>query len=588
MAEETEHPVHIPLKAKAEGHESVEKLERHIEKLSESVDKTVGRLAEMGMAIAGIGGAFGFERMVETGRESLEQVSKLAKLTGTTADNVAAFRDTFEQAGLGADQFARSMTMLSKKALSLEEGGKAIGREAKAWGVELDKGPVKALISMSEAVEKHKIGQAQVMKLTGVTKENLGGMMELLGKGPDELRATIDEAKRLNKHLADPAALEAFQKFHEASAKIHQAWRRISERLVVALAPALERMADRLSSFLNNVHVEKWIDPLVNGLEAAVKHAKTLGAIMLANSILEKTGKGGIASIAMKGIGFGGTMGRKAFGMAESGLAGLIGRIPGAGSAVVSVGSALGPIGGAVGWLLKLAASAAGIGIAAAAVYGIIKNFDTIKERLGGVFEKLWGSIKRLGGAFYEMISPLLSKLWNFWSRVIEVWMNALSKVMDVLSDIINVATTFLTGKNADERKIASDNKKYAETIGQFVGNGPMAKQLAEMRNAKPNAPVTDTQRALFEKYAKAREQYGAESTPGFEALKKRYSKAPGAGDAPGAGVYQDFRNSRFDIQQKFAEGFDPDRVAVSFSNDLASLGERKLASGLTPLFSIR
>jgi len=49
-----------------------------------------------------------------------------------------------------------------------------------------------------------------------------------------------------------------------------------------------------------------------------------------------------------------------------------------------------------------------------------------------------------------------------------------------------------------------------------------------------------------------------------------------------------DFRGSRFDIKQDFAEGFDPDRIAVAFTNDLAALGERRLQSGLAPLFSVR
>ena len=65
-------------------------------------------------------------------------------------------------------------------------------------------------------------------------------------------------------------------------------------------------------------------------------------------------------------------------------------------------------------------------------------------------------------------------------------------------------------------------------------------------------------------------------------------AKPPTADMAPSAGIYKDFRNSRFDIQQKFAEGFDPDRIAVAFANDLASTGERRLVSGLTPAFSIR
>ena len=54
-----------------------------------------------------------------------------------------------------------------------------------------------------------------------------------------------------------------------------------------------------------------------------------------------------------------------------------------------------------------------------------------------------------------------------------------------------------------------------------------------------------------------------------------------------GGRTYQDFRYSRFDIQQKFEEGLDPDRVAIAFAKDLGRVGEAKLESGFSPLFSI-
>ena len=48
----------------------------------------------------------------------------------------------------------------------------------------------------------------------------------------------------------------------------------------------------------------------------------------------------------------------------------------------------------------------------------------------------------------------------------------------------------------------------------------------------------------------------------------------------------QDFRYSRFDITQRFAEGFDPDRVASAFADELAALSENRLESGFQPAFS--
>lgn len=52
-------------------------------------------------------------------------------------------------------------------------------------------------------------------------------------------------------------------------------------------------------------------------------------------------------------------------------------------------------------------------------------------------------------------------------------------------------------------------------------------------------------------------------------------AKTPGGRSSP----YYDFRGSRFDITQKFAEGFDPDRIAVSFMNALEATADQATAS---------
>lgn len=49
-----------------------------------------------------------------------------------------------------------------------------------------------------------------------------------------------------------------------------------------------------------------------------------------------------------------------------------------------------------------------------------------------------------------------------------------------------------------------------------------------------------------------------------------------------------DFRFSKFDIRQEFAEGFDPDRIAVAFASDLSKLGEMRMQSAYAPLYSSR
>lgn len=55
-----------------------------------------------------------------------------------------------------------------------------------------------------------------------------------------------------------------------------------------------------------------------------------------------------------------------------------------------------------------------------------------------------------------------------------------------------------------------------------------------------------------------------------------------------GTNVTQDFRFSKFTIDQQFAQGYDPDRIAVMFAKNVAGLGVQKLQSGFEPLFSVR
>mgnify|MGYP000866036801 CR=1 FL=1 len=52
------------------------------------------------------------------------------------------------------------------------------------------------------------------------------------------------------------------------------------------------------------------------------------------------------------------------------------------------------------------------------------------------------------------------------------------------------------------------------------------------------------------------------------------------------ADVIQNFPGARFDITQKFEEGFDPDRILTAFTNDLAALGERNVQSGFAPAYA--
>lgn len=85
--------------------------------------------------------------------------------------------------------------------------------------------------------------------------------------------------------------------------------------------------------------------------------------------------------------------------------------------------------------------------------------------------------------------------------------------------------------------------------------------------------------------YAKA-DKFLAATAPGAAPDIGKHGVTPVA--RGGSKVHNDFRYSRFDIKQMFAEGFDPDRIGVAFVNELTAAADQKLSSGLAPVFGTR
>lgn len=572
---------------------------------AERVSRTLSRVTELGMGLAGIGAGIGFERMVETGRESLEQLKKISELTDMSGDSVAAWRDAFEQAGMQSEQFSRSITALSKKSLAMAEGSKTLVSEARQWGIVLDQGPAKSILTISKAVQQHKIDQGAVAKYMRISGEEAGAMMGFLKKGPEAIEQTIDQAKKLNVHLADGAALEKFERFHEASTKIHEAWRRISEKVIIQLAPTLARMSDRLSTWIDKINVDKVVSPLVKGFEFAVNHARLLGRIMLANAAIERMGGiGRVAGMAKGVLGFGGRVG--------GGIGGLLGKGVGIGAQVMGeaglggVGGAMGKVAGLLPLLGRVAGAALGIGAVAAAIYLVIKHLDYFKAQLGSVAMQVWSSVKRLGEAISDLLSED-SAIGRFMRVVGQGMVDATRSILGMVAkifgwisdalDLINVGWTAITeGKDfATVQQEMSQKKNEARLDIYHAKLGKISEEALGgiIQIFDMGMVLSEQQKKMLMQWADAIDASGlkidAASQRRIEAIRSRFKEPEKRGGedavAGRGGVYQDFRGSRFDIEQKFAEGFDPDRIGVAFSNDLGSLGERKMVSTLGPQF---
>ena len=111
-------------------------------------------------------------------------------------------------------------------------------------------------------------------------------------------------------------------------------------------------------------------------------------------------------------------------------------------------------------------------------------------------------------------------------------------------------------------------------------------------RSMKTSGDVTDRMIRAVVEYEKA--LGSPQSAVDLEAYRTFFKggdlTAPAPPKAPKGRTEQhfDFRNSRFDIKQNFAEGFDPDRIAVAFAQDLGRAGELRTQSGFQQAYVAR
>lgn len=201
------------------------------------------------------------------------------------------------------------------------------------------------------------------------------------------------------------------------------------------------------------------------------------------------------------------------------------------------------------------------------------------------IVRSLWPAIQTfvsgigsLVSAIASVLSPILSRL-GYELLVLMGWIrDYVVPVFGFLADRIGV--------------FAQDLAEIIRWLGSLIGqkwgtSGPMNQQAPRTGNewtSKLLGAVQDQMRTWSELRSKLdrTQQIDLAGVSG----RKMQAAIPGARGS--VKVTQDFRNSRFTIQQEFAEGYDPDRIATAFARDLQRAGEQRLQSGFEPLFIIR
>lgn len=604
-------------------------------------DKIGGSLAHIAGIGAAVGGALSFADAIHDTNEYIKRVKSVRDLTGAAAEQADFLFVKARQAGVGFETMERVMFSLSRRAGAFESvmdnmSGKTVPSMAARFmrmGIDLRKGPTSAIEQMSKQVKGGRLDVNRLMSEFRIPPDAVNDFKEFLSTLDMKKLAEMQKKGLLlgNKDIETFASIEGIQN------RIAASFNRIKVLAGREILPIIEKIlskfeeklpdwisgAQRFGKFLNE-HLdtaiflaEKFVKIMAankivsfltggTGIIDLVKHAPGLG-----KGLMEGLSKA-FPKLARAGAAVGGTVAR------ATTVAGGIGKglLGGAGGILGGVEGAIGPVAGALGTfassmtvLLPVLAGVAAAGfIAYQAFKAIQDNVDGVKDRLLALwdsikarFELIWESVEPLIEGIAKIFGPL-SPLSLFFGKetansiadagdALDFFLHVIQTIVSILGDVgkkiaepIMQGIQFITDALMKFFKWITD---IANKILDFVPGGKGISLGDTIKTAFMQDPMVKTWMSAWEKTAKQTNERIARNKKAEEAAKTTDKRMETSTTKPPSPSY-DFRGSRFDITQKFAEGFDPDRFAVAFASDLASLGEQKTQSGFSPLYSVR
>lgn len=235
------------------------------------------------------------------------------------------------------------------------------------------------------------------------------------------------------------------------------------------------------------------------------------------------------------------------FGFANEQVGALMAAVlPGVMSALESL---VGPVMEVIGWFGQL--------------------YTTLATRLMPHLLNLWTAIGSLVGALGSFLGPVIRIVGAVFMSMVRV---VSAFVIPVVTRLYDALAWFIRGVAGLLRFLGRAAGSVADLT---VGPAPGAAPAAEM-------DIFASIRGAIEEGTRSAENRDAAHQAAARAASRAAPHQRG-----GHGTHNDFRNSRFSIQQRFAEGFDPDRVAVAFSRDLERTANQRLQSGFEPVFGV-
>ena len=607
MADSTQ-KIAIELKAVDMASSVVKNIGKATGHLLKTIDKITMSFGGIVNRYGGLGAALSLGASVNSAKKYFDQIERIKNVAGGTANEIAGVRHAMVKAGVSAADMESSYVLLAKKGGEMRANMAGTNQLARRMGVDFRKGPVEALVKMSKHVQSGKIGYKELNKLGG---EGMLRMRKFLQQGPQVVRQQFAAAQKKMGHVNEQTMAQ-YAEFKTGVGKISQAWNRMVVIVGAKLLPILTKLMDGVASRIDSwaEGAAKFGDFLVKHMDAVVALAKIFGKIMMANYVLMKlTGQGmsghmgGMVARAKKSGGGG------KFALAEAvSRGGLRGRAAGGISNMMAKGGKMGRVGAILGRfftgmmalrpiimvLLKLSLVGA---VITAIVHGIqmaVKSMSGVGKKISKLFKGIWADIRSIGSQLAEAFGEG-SALGEFLKWVGTIFVKIFVKVMEIVKGLTGMINTVIY---MIKNRVGWDTARNKLAQGEAIKNRTsFTLESIESWAAAIDKAGGKVNKQNIANFKELRMQFKTRDAGGWDAFVKhkgyeKLAKAAGK-DKEGVGgerpsYYQDFRGSRFDITQKFAEGFDPDRIAVAFANDLSNFGEQKVQSALLSPFTVR
>lgn len=465
---------------------------------------------------------------------TLRRIKKdAADLPGTDTDFIRSFSINFpEQAQRGVK--------------TLDE---AINRSNRLTAVLLTKG-----------VDSSQIGRDLSLMMRGQAGADVRSFMELKGQmGVKDAAAfnalsaqkrfeKLDEVIKKNKD-----GIDAFANTWEAVSSTSESY---MKSLVIAGSKPLFEEAKKNLKAMN--------DYLGKSMERVSEMAELFGA-MTVSSVKALGGVLGSTGSAL--------LSRSAAGGTLQSAGGVLNTLANFASTVISLLSPLGEVISAI--------SNAALGLLVPLVGGVASVIDAWASIAGLVFKNALGLL----ASVVDVIAPGLA----FFGSAVQGLYTAISDIIILLAAKAKPYADKIVEwmwKLVDALVKAA--KWIATKTGQSSVIGEIQAQFKELHSKADNAreylgvskvDAVGGISGYIKKFYEEREQAEKDRK---EELAKAEKNAAKKKRPP---VTQDFRGSKFSIEQNFATGFDPGRVLTAVREDAAALAQRRLTAGTTPLF---